>query len=66
MKPLKILVLDDEKLYTDKLAHFLENGQFQTYAANTPNDALKILQKSNKKLSSQEIIVHSTLRSILI
>jgi DNA-binding NtrC family response regulator len=43
MKPLKILILDDEKIYTDKLAHYFENSKFQTFTANAPAKAFEIL-----------------------
>ena len=45
MTKLNVLVLDDEKRFTEELNEFLQNSGFQTYEANTGAQGLSILKK---------------------
>ena len=42
---LKVLILDDEKQFTDELHEFLQNTGFKAVEANTANQGLSILKK---------------------
>ncbi len=42
-KKIKILILDDEKHFTEELFEFFENSEFAAFEANTYNDAKEIL-----------------------
>jgi DNA-binding NtrC family response regulator len=47
MTKLNVLVLDDEKRFTEELNEFLQNSGFQTYEANTGAQGLSILKKQS-------------------
>jgi DNA-binding NtrC family response regulator len=47
MNKLNVLVLDDEKRFTEELNEFLQNSGFQTYEANTGAQGLSILKKQS-------------------
>ena len=44
---LNVLVLDDEKRFTEELTEFLQNSGFQTYEANTRAQGLSLLKKQS-------------------
>ena len=44
MEMIKILILDDEKIYRDELKEFLKNEQFCVFTAAKPSEAFKILE----------------------
>jgi len=50
MNKLNVLVLDDEKRFTEELTEFLQNSGFQTYDANTGAQGLSILKKQSINL----------------
>lgn len=45
MNSLKILVLDDEKVFRDEIREFLENEGFKVFAAGKPSEAFLIFQE---------------------
>jgi DNA-binding NtrC family response regulator len=45
MNKLTVLVLDDEKRFTEELTEFLENSGFLTYEANSAAQGLSLLKK---------------------
>jgi len=45
MNKLNVLVLDDEKRFTEELTEFLQNSGFSTYEANTAAQGLSLLKK---------------------
>lgn len=47
MNKLNVLVLDDEKRFTEELTEFLQNSGFQTYEANTGAQGLSLLKKQS-------------------
>jgi len=47
MNKLNVLVLDDEKRFTEELTEFLQNSGFQTYEANTGAQGLALLKKQS-------------------
>jgi len=50
MNKLNILVIDDEKRFTEELTEFLQNSGFQTYEANTGAQGLSLLKKQSVDL----------------
>ena len=44
-RKMKILILDDEKQFTEELYEFFQNSGFEAFEANTEKDARKILKK---------------------
>jgi DNA-binding NtrC family response regulator len=47
MNKLTVLVLDDEKRFTEELTEFLENSGFLTYEANSAAQGLSLLKKQS-------------------
>ncbi|EAR13294.1 regulator protein pilR [Polaribacter irgensii 23-P] len=47
MNKLTVLVLDDEKRFTEELTEFLENSGFQTFEANSAAQGLSLLKKQS-------------------
>jgi len=49
MNPIKlnVLILDDEKRFTEELTEYLEESGYQAYEANTANQGLSILKKQS-------------------
>ncbi len=47
MNKLNVLVLDDEKRFTEELTEFLQNSGFSTYEANTAAQGLSLLKKQS-------------------
>ena len=45
MNKLNVLVIDDEKRFTEELTEFMQNSGFQPYEANTAADGLSLLKK---------------------
>lgn len=45
MKELRVLIIDDEKRFTEELIEFLEESGFQAFEANTPREGFAILKK---------------------
>jgi DNA-binding NtrC family response regulator len=45
MESLKILILDDEKIFRDEIMEFLENDSFTVFSAGKPSEAFKILEE---------------------
>jgi len=45
-KKMRVLILDDEKNFTEELQEYLEIKDFEALTANTPADGFKILQKT--------------------
>jgi DNA-binding NtrC family response regulator len=44
MNALKILILDDEKVFRDEIREFLENDSFTVLAADRPSEAFRIME----------------------
>lgn len=44
-KKIKILILDDEKQFTEELSSFFQDSNFESFEANTVGDGRKILEK---------------------
>lgn len=47
MTNLKVLIIDDEKIYRDEIGEFLSSKDYQVYAAEKPEVGLEILQKED-------------------
>ena len=45
MNKLNVLILDDEKRFTEELTEFLQDCGFHSFEANTGNQGLSILKK---------------------
>jgi DNA-binding NtrC family response regulator len=45
MESLKILILDDEKIFRDEIMEFLENDSFTVFSAGKPSEAFKLLEE---------------------
>lgn len=46
MESLRILILDDEKIFRDEIREFLENDSFTVFSAGLPSEAFEILDKN--------------------
>ncbi|MFP4555966.1 MAG: sigma-54-dependent transcriptional regulator [Bacteroidales bacterium] len=46
MESLRILILDDEKIFRDEIREFLENDSFTVFSAGLPSEAFSILDKN--------------------
>ena len=44
MTDLKVLIIDDEKIYRDEIGEFLKKREFNIYVAELPSKAFKILE----------------------
>ncbi|MCD4730058.1 MAG: response regulator, partial [Bacteroidales bacterium] len=44
MERFKVLILDDDKLYTEKISRILKNQNFSTIISHTPSNAFQILK----------------------
>ena len=47
MVSLKILILDDEKVFREEIREFLENDDFTVLVAERPSEAFNILQNDS-------------------